>query len=449
MTTSSASSSRSPAEPLSVAFLVEELGRSGGAQVVYRYARHLAEREGMRCELVVTHPKAPLGADVGVPVRRTADARGGRYDVAIATWWTTAEALFELDAGRRALFLQNLEHRFYSEHELPDRLGAATVFDLPVDYIVIARYMERLLAYLRSDARCLFVPNGIDKAVFRARDPRAEDGPLRVLVEGQPTLWFKGVREAVAAARGMSEPARITVCVHDPADAEGLDADRVTGGRDARGMAELYGEHDVLLKLSRFEGSPLPPLEAAHVGLPSVVTPFTGHDELVSHGENGLVVGFDDEAGTAAALDVLARDRQLLRRLGAGALADAERWPSMRDAAAGFARAVRTLAYEREQQPAGPVWRRVARGRRFAVELEREHQNRAERTRQALSGEVAWYRSAYEQAKQTAVHWHGAAEARSRDMAALAEQLEATRRSRAYRVALGLRRLASLGRRGR
>ena len=38
-------------------------------------------------------------------------------------------------------------------------------------------------------------------------------------------------------------------------------------------MAALYAEHDVLLKLSRFEGLGLPVLEAFHVGRPCVVTP--------------------------------------------------------------------------------------------------------------------------------------------------------------------------------
>ena len=59
-------------------------------------------------------------------------------------------------------------------------------------------------------------------------------------------------------------------------------------------MREQYARHDVLLKLSRVEGLPLPLVEACHVGVPCVVTPFTGHDEVIRHGENGLVVGFDD-----------------------------------------------------------------------------------------------------------------------------------------------------------
>ena len=276
--TSSGSTSPSPAEPLRVAFLVEELGRSGGMAVVRRYARHLLDVEGARCSLVVCGPKPGRlpEADDGIPVTTLKEARGEPVDVAVATWWTTAESLFELDAARRVVFLQNLEHRFYREDERVDRLGALGVLDLPVDFVVIASHMRAVLDRLRPDARVRLVPNGIDKSVFAPDGGRGgRSGPLRVLVEGQPTLWFKGMAEAVAAVRAMREPATLTLAVHDPSSARqaGLEADRVEGGLSAEGMAALYREHDVLLKLSRFEGLPLPPLEAMHVGLPCVLTP--------------------------------------------------------------------------------------------------------------------------------------------------------------------------------
>ena len=59
-----------------------------------------------------------------------------------------------------------------------------------------------------------------------------------------------------------------------------------------------------------------------------MLTPYTGHEEYARHGENALVVGFDDPSGTAAALDLLARDRDLLETLSAGARATADFWPA-------------------------------------------------------------------------------------------------------------------------
>jgi glycosyltransferase involved in cell wall biosynthesis len=368
--TSSTSSTPSPADPLRVAFLVEELGRSGGMAVVRRYARHLG------ATIVVCGAKpAPLPADDdGIPV--TTPAELGAVDAAVATWWTTVERLFELDAGRLVVFVQNLEHRFYRERERVDRLGALGVLDLPVDFIVIASHMRDLLARLRPDARVKLVRNGIDKRVFAPRHG-VPDGPLRVLVEGQPTLWFKGIAEAVAAVRAVREPATLTLAVHDPADARqaGLDADRVEGGLSPNGMAALYAGHHVLLKLSRFEGLPLPPLEAMHVGLPCVLTPFTGSEDFARHGENALVVGFDDVPGTKAALDLLARDTELRERLSHGALRTAAAWPDQVAAADAFGEAVRELWAEPPPDPAA-AHLRLARGHRLALELAREQHRR-------------------------------------------------------------------------
>ena len=354
--------SPSPAEPLRIAFLVESLGRSGGMAVIRSYARSL----GATLVVCGARPGALPASDSGVPVVSLADA--GEVDVAIATWWTTAEALFSIAARRRVVFLQNLEYRFYGDAQ-PEQLGAFGVLDLPVDYVVIASHMRDLLARLRPDARVRLVPNGIDKTVFV---PAATDasGPLRVLVEGQPTLWFKGVRESVAAVRRMQEPATVTVAVHDPSEVGELGADRVVGALGPAEMAALYAEHDVLLKLPRFEGLGLPPLEAFHVGVPCVVTPFTGSEDYVEHGVNALVVGFDDEPGTAAALDRLARDPALRARLREGALATAARWPDHETASAAFATALQELAGE-PPPPADAALRRMAHSRRMAIELAR------------------------------------------------------------------------------
>jgi hypothetical protein len=93
-----------------------------------------------------------------------------------------------------------------------------------------------------------------------------------------------------------------------------------------------------------------PPLEAFHRGATCVVTPVTGHEEYVEHGENGLLVGWDDPRGTAAALDLLVRDRALLHRLRLGALQTARAWPDWRQQGQVMAAALRLI--RREPPPA-------------------------------------------------------------------------------------------------
>lgn len=422
-----------------VAFLVAELGRSGGMAVIRDRARHLREHAGAACTLVVCDPGArePGAEDGDVPVRRLEDVAGEPVDVAIATWWTTAECLWELPARQRAVLLQSLDSRYYREAEHADRLGAEAVLDLPVHYLVVSEQLRRSLAELRPEAPARLVPPGIDKTVFVPRGGDRREGPLRVLVEGQPSVWFKAVPEAVAAVRAMAEPATVTVVAADPAHADGIAADRVTGALSPSEMAALYAEHDVLLKLSRFEGLSLPVLEAFHAGTPCVVRPFGGAAELVEHGTNGLVVGFDDEPGTVAALERLARDGALLARLRDGALATAAAWPGREEALATFATAVSEIA-------AGPApdadhaFRRLARSRRRAIEVQREAARRSQVELGAVRGEVEWWQDAWRQADARIAEY----DRWTRELEARIERLQ---RRPGFRIEERLRRLGGRG----
>jgi O-antigen biosynthesis protein len=413
-----------------VGFLVENLGRSGGMNVVRRYATHLAG-QGWRPTLLVTgRATRELPKNDGeIPVIPVGDA-GDHWDVLIATWWTTTEALWSVPAARRALFMQGLDQRFYRAEEWPDRLAAMTVLDLPVDYIVVSEYMVELMRDLRPDAQVVLVPNGIDKEAFAPDSERhANDGskPLRVLVEGQPTLWFKGIDAALRSVGRMEQPATVTLAAHDLEDAKAasLDGtpDRIVSEPDPAGMARVYNDHDVLLKLSRFEGFGLPVLEALHMGTPVVTTPYTGHDALVQDWVNGLVVDFDDEVGTAAALDLLARDRALLTRLGEGASVSVRDWPSTDDTAAQFERALERLI-EREPAPPNAALDNLMKRRREATALARRESTR-----------MHAYRHEYEQMRKAAEHERSVAQQRL-------DELQSLKAERAYRAAASLRRAA-------
>jgi glycosyltransferase involved in cell wall biosynthesis len=395
-----------------ICFLVRELTSSGGVQVIRYHAARLAGDEGFEVEMLMTRDGAGHGGAGPVPVRLVADARGESYDIAVATWWETAQDLYAVNARRRAIFLQSFEQRYYRAHEPFERLGSAAALALPVDFLVVAGWMRDLLAELRPDAGCWVVPNGVDKIAFAPRrfgpgERATHEGPLRIVVEGQAELWFKGVQDAVRAVRQMREPSALTIVSLGPPQLGlgDLESDRVVSGLDSAAMARVYEEADLLLKLSRFEGLPLPPLEAFHLGVPCVVTPFTGHADYVRHGENGLIVGFDDPAGTAGTLDLLARDRGLLGRLSAGALETAASWPSLERAGELFAGALRELDAS-PPPPPEPALAQMLRTVRLSGEL----------GRQQLTN-LRWEIDSYE------------------------ERLETLRSSRAYRAGIMARRL--------
>jgi glycosyltransferase involved in cell wall biosynthesis len=335
-----------------VAFLVNDLQLSGGVGVVVEHARQLARHHGFDSSIVlVREQEAPSWGYTSLPevsVLTLDEARREHFDVAVATWWETTFALFHVPAERYAYFVQSLEDRFYQREEA-GRLGAALTLDLPVAFITEATWIADTLAQLRPDAPVHLVRNGIDKDVFAPVDhvePHL-DGPLRVLIEGHPSVWFKGIAESIASVRAMSEPHHLTLVTGFREDLrDDADVDEVLGPLSQREMAAAYRRSHVILKLSRVEGMYGPPLEAFHQGATAVTTPVTGHDEYVVNGWNGLVTEWDDVAGTARRLDLLARDGRLLQFLRHNALATARAWPSWDQSAQLMAMALHRVRHE-------------------------------------------------------------------------------------------------------
>jgi glycosyltransferase involved in cell wall biosynthesis len=343
-----------------VAFLVNDLQLSGGIGVVVQHAQQLARWHGFDVALVLVREQEdphwvyePLEH---LHVLSLPQASEEHFDVAIATWWETTFSLFDVPAERYAYFVQSLEDRFY-QPDAAERLGSALTLDLPVAFITEASWIAETLRELRPDALCMLVRNGIDKRIFAVPehvDVRLGE-PLRVLVEGNPRSWFKHVHDAIDAAGAMREPHHLTVVCGDREGLGEVAADRVVGPLTPDEMAALYGDSDVLLKLSSVEGMFGPPLEAFHRGATCVTTPVTGHDEYVEHGWNALICDWDDLNGTARALDLLARDRGLLHFLRSNALHTARGWPDWHQQGALMALALRRIRSAPAPGGAGPA----------------------------------------------------------------------------------------------
>src|SRR5687768_14007560 len=142
-----------------VALLVAELGRSGGMGVIREWARRLDDAVLVVCGDAADGPPALDG----VPVLPLAAAAAEPVDVAVATWWPTTEALWDLPARCRVVLLQSLDQRYYHDDEPADRLGAAAVLDLPVGFVAVSPHLARVVAAWRDDAVVRVVAPGIDK----------------------------------------------------------------------------------------------------------------------------------------------------------------------------------------------------------------------------------------------------------------------------------------------
>ena len=213
----------------------------------------------------------------------------GRWEVAIACDWRAVAHLWEIDARRRCSHLVTLEHRSLAP-ERPERLPALLTLMLPLDYLVTSRWLERAVADVRPGARTWRVPVARRPVAVEPPAPLADE-PLRV---------FGADGNAPAGAVGVDSP------------------------RSADVMIDLGAPSDPF-------AAPVSPiaalLEAFAAGATAVAVPTEGRDELVVHGENGLLVAPADVPGALSEVAALAADRERLAALRAGALATAAAAP--------------------------------------------------------------------------------------------------------------------------
>lgn len=176
--------------------------------------------------------------------------------------------------------------------------------------------------------------SGVDCVRFAPRsdaDAIAPDRPLRVLLPAR-LLWDKGLAEFVEAARRLRAQGRalefLLAGTPDPGNPAAVPEATVQGWvgegvlqwlGHVEDMPALFRSVDMVVLPSYREGLPKGLIEAAACGLPLVTTDVPGCREVVTDGENGLLVPVRDAGALAAAIARLQDDPGLARRLGEAA----------------------------------------------------------------------------------------------------------------------------------
>jgi glycosyltransferase involved in cell wall biosynthesis len=97
----------------------------------------------------------------------------------------------------------------------------------------------------------------------------------------------------------------------------GLDSTiRFLGPREPEELSAVYAQSDAFCLPSHLEGLPLTLIEAMAHGLPVVATPVGCVEDLVIHGQTGLLARVGDSTSLFEQLSRLARDSDLRRQLG-------------------------------------------------------------------------------------------------------------------------------------
>jgi len=178
-----------------------------------------------------------------------------------------------------------------------------------------------------SEERMTVVPVGVDHTVFRPLpDALAVRG--RMMVTSSSDVPMKGLvplLEAVAKLRTEHDVELVVIGSPRPGGRVDRAIERlglrgavrcVSGISDAE-LARCYGEAQVAVVPSLYEGFSLPAIEAMACGVPVVATTGGALPEVVGRdGETGLLVPPDDPGALAGAIARLLEDPELRARLG-------------------------------------------------------------------------------------------------------------------------------------
>jgi len=170
------------------------------------------------------------------------------------------------------------------------------------------------------------VKNGIAKDQYipwlKKRD--INEGSFRILVEGPLGVDFKNVEKTIALCR-MSMADEIWLLTSSAVTSY-PGVDKVFSRIPISQTPEVYGNCDLLVKLSYVEGMFGPPLEMFHCGGTAIVYNVSGHDEYIMDGFNALVAEVDNEEYVVECINKLYNDRKQLRNLQHSAVESALEW---------------------------------------------------------------------------------------------------------------------------
>ncbi len=175
--------------------------------------------------------------------------------------------------------------------------------------------------------RMTVVPVGVDHTVFKPR-PEVTPVPGRLMVTSSSDVPMKGLVPLLEAVAKLRTERRVELTVIGRPRAGGRvdraierlglrGAVRCVSGISDDDLARQYGEAEVAVVPSLYEGFSLPAVEAMACGAPLVATTGGALPEVVgSEGETGLLVPPNDPGALAAAIARLLDDPELRARLG-------------------------------------------------------------------------------------------------------------------------------------
>ncbi len=321
-----------------ISFFIGEMQRGGAERVISILANHYSEM-GWNVDIVLL-----LNNQVGYPLNQRISivdltAGGGSYGRRLPIWLVGIRSYFKKAKpdkvvsfiGRiNILVLTSAIGRripiYVSERNDPrqDGRGAWTQRYCNFIYrkasaIIFQNEYEKSCFHRGLYKKSFIVPNPIE---IHAQ-PRQQEG-LELVTAGrlQPQKNQKMMIQAVALLRDKFPQIRLNIYGDGPlwdALEEEIQNLKLENQVKLRGnipdLHEQIAGAFAFVQTSEFEGMSNVLLEAMMLGLPCIVTNYSGVEEVITHGYNGVIVPRGDVSKLADAIETLIHDTQLRQKI--------------------------------------------------------------------------------------------------------------------------------------
>jgi len=311
----------------------------GGAKIMYEYANRLAGK-GHKVSIFhavkrpfkksstpiwvkwvifmlrgVARPKwFPLDKRIkSVIVPSITDKHIPDADIVISTWWQMTYAVSELSPSKGKKF--NLIQDYEIWKGMEEKVHAS--YSLPVHHLVIARYLQQLVAD-HSGVQPVHIPNAIESKKFFVQTPLQQraNASLIMLYSEEPR---KGTPDGIAALKLVKQDhpeLQVTFfgVYPRPQDLPEWISYHYRPGN----LAELYNQAAIFFSPSLGEGWALPPAEAMACGCAVVCTNIGGHLDYAIENETALLAGPGNVKEMAEKINSVIDDHPLRMKLAKG-----------------------------------------------------------------------------------------------------------------------------------
>lgn len=248
----------------SVLLILPSTGISGGIMVALRHAIFLSET-GYSITILADKPTMTyMGIDsYSFPVIAWNENQvKAHFGKGIATFWKTTDFLQEYNRIEDKYYLvQNYETDFYEPGDYNRVLANKTYFlEDDIKYITISRWCQDWL--LKDyNKKSKYARNGIVRKEFNKVE-RKFDEKIRVLIEGDSTVAYKGVDESFRIANKLDrDKYEIWFLSYNDKVKDWYKVDKFFNRIPYCEVEKLYGACHILLKSSWLESFSYPPLE--------------------------------------------------------------------------------------------------------------------------------------------------------------------------------------------